>query len=80
MKHMAARLAALALLIAMGQPLGIASASPGEGKSAENATPLADEEKRRDEALKAIEQGFSIPAADGAATKDGAQKQAAPKK
>lgn len=80
MTHRAARLAALVLLLSAGHAASMAPAGAGGGKDTEKSASTAAEEQRRDEALEAIGQGFSIPAADGAATKDGPQKKGSTKK
>lgn len=80
MNHRDATRAALALLASAGLVAGVAVAAPDDGKDKEKPAPTTAEEQRRDDALKALEQGFSIPAADGAPSEAGTQKKSPPKK
>lgn len=76
MKRTLALLAALGLLASTAVPLGPSYANGEEDGTASSAAPeattdTADEDTDDDEALKVLEGGFSIPAADGdAAAKD----------
>lgn len=80
MKRTLALLAALGLLASTAVPLGPSYANGDEDGAASSTAPeattdTADQETDDDEALKVLEGGFSIPAADGDdAAKDGADK------
>ncbi len=72
MKRTLVILAAFALMASAGLRVGPAFAGKDNGDKAPDAsaTATAEEASQDDDALKVLEQGFSIPAADGTASKD----------
>lgn len=80
MKQTIAILAALALLAPAAHITSAAFADKKNGKTVEAATQSDAEESNKDDGLKSIEQGFSIPAADGTASGTQTPKKAPPKK
>ncbi|AHB50156.1 hypothetical protein W911_09405 [Hyphomicrobium nitrativorans NL23] len=80
MKCTAASVAAIALLVSAAQVTSAAYADKKSAASTGTATASETEKSGTDEKLQSIEQGFSIPAADGASGKTETQKKDAGKK
>lgn len=70
MKCSVATVAALALLAFVGHGASLAHADKTKATSPEPTTASDAEKGGTDDGLKSIEQGFSIPAADGASSKN----------
>ena len=80
MKRTTALLTAFALLAPAGHMTSGAFADKKDGTSKEAPAQSGAEDAGKDDGLKSIEGGFSIPAADGASSKAETQKKDAPKK
>ena len=81
MKYTSAILAALAVLASAGHVAGPAFADRTKDTSTGTAAQSDAKEPSKDhDPLKSLEQGFSIPAADGASSKSDTQKKGAGKK
>lgn len=72
--------ALLALLVSATQVSSIAHADKKDTTSTKTTTASEPEKSETDNGLKSIEQGFSIPAADGTSSKNDTQKKGADKK